>query len=105
MVPLEIEPISISFVLQLELYLTILPTMSFEEIDVEMCGYGGDSMGLTACLSPIFEFPSRKAITRVQTSPNIHNSRHSNIHISVLRDATVRWLGALVVLQVLCMLI
>jgi len=46
-----------------------------------------------------------KAITRVQTLPNIHITRYSNSHISVLRDATVRCLGVLVVLQVLCMLI
>jgi len=35
-----------------------------------------DSMGLvlqlTACRSPILEFPSRKAITRVQTSPSVN---------------------------------
>ena len=58
----------------------------------------------TAYLSPLFEFPCMKAIMRVQTSPNIHISRHSNSHSSVLRDATVRWLGVLVVLQLLCML-
>ena len=46
----------------------------------------------TACRSPIFEFPSRKAITRVQTSRNIDILRSSNGHISVVRDA-VRWLG------------
>ena len=59
----------------------------------------------TACRSPIFDVPSRKAITTVQTSPNVDISRHSNGHISVVRDATVRWLGVLVVVQVLCMLI
>jgi len=37
----------------------------------------------------LVEFPSRKDITRVQTSPNVHISRNSNGHISVLRDATV----------------
>jgi len=52
----------------------------------------------------IFEFPSRKAITRVQTSPNMDISRNSNGHILVVRDATVTWLGTLVVLHVLCML-
>jgi len=31
----------------------------------------------TACLGSIFEFPSRKAITRVQTSPNVDISRTS----------------------------
>jgi len=56
-------------------------------------------------LEPIFDFPSRKAIMRVQTSRNVDISQHSNRHISVLRDATVRWLGMLVVLQVLWMLI
>jgi len=37
----------------------------------------------------IFEFPSRKAVTRVQTSWNVDISRNSNGHISVVRDATV----------------
>jgi len=46
-----------------------------------------------------------KAIATVQSSPNIDTSRNSNGHISVVRDATVTWLGPLVVLQVLCMLI
>jgi len=56
----------------------------------------------TACLSPILEFPSRKAITRVQTSPNrpIRISPNSNGHISVLRVATVTFLGTLLVLHV-----
>jgi len=54
--------------------------------------------------SPIFEFPSRKAITGVQTSQNVNISRNSNGHVSVVRDSTVRWLGMLVVLHVLCML-
>ena len=35
----------------------------------------------TACQRPIFEFPSRKGITRVQTSRNVDISRHSNGHI------------------------
>jgi len=51
----------------------------------------------------LVEFPSRKAITRVQTSQNVDISRNSNGHISVLRDTTVTWLGVLVVLHVLCM--
>jgi len=38
----------------------------------------------------LVEFPSRKAITRVQTSSNVDISRNSNGHISVLRD---RWAG------------
>jgi len=46
-----------------------------------------------------------KAITRVQTSPNVDISRNSNGHISVLCDAIVTWLGMLVVLHVLCMLV
>ena len=58
----------------------------------------------TACRSPIFAFPSRKAIARVQTLQNVDISRNSNGHISVMREATVRWLGMLLVLQVLCML-
>jgi len=58
-----------------------------------------------ACRSPIFEFPSRKAISKVQTSPNVYISPDSNGRISVVREAAVRWLGMLVVLQVLCMLI
>jgi len=41
---------------------------------------------------------------RVQTSPNVDISGNSNGHISVIRDATVMWLGTLVVLHVLCML-
>jgi len=35
----------------------------------------------TAYRSPIFEFPSRKGITTVQTSQNVDISRHSNGHI------------------------
>ena len=42
-----------------------------------------------ACRSPIFDFPSRKAIMRVQTSSNVDISQNSNGHISVMRDATV----------------
>jgi len=64
----------------------------------------GDSMGPTACQSPIFEFPSKKAITRVQTSPNVDISRNLNGHILVVHDATVTWLGLLPVLHVLYML-
>ena len=41
---------------------------------------------------------------RVQISSNIDIWRHSNGHISVLRNATVTWLGPQVVLHVLCML-
>jgi len=52
----------------------------------------------------LVEFPSRKATTRVQTSPGVHISRNSNGHISVLRQATVTWLGMLIVLDVLCTL-
>jgi len=69
---------------------------------------GGDSMGpgrSTACLSPVFEFPSRKAIKRVETLRNVDISRNSNGHISVVREATVRWLGTLIVLHVLCILL
>ena len=54
--------------------------------------------------SPTFEFPSKKAITWVQTSRNVDISWNSNGHISVVRDATVTWLGKLLVLHVLCML-
>ena len=66
----------------------------------------GDNMrpGLQFIQSPIFEFPSRKAIMTVQTSPNVDILPNSNGHISVLRDATVTSLGTLVVLHVLCML-
>jgi len=42
---------------------------------------------------------------RVQTLPNVDISRNSNGHTLVLRDATVTWLGMLVVLRVLCVLI
>jgi len=35
----------------------------------------------TAYWRPTFEFPSRKGITRVQTSRNVDISRHSNGHI------------------------
>ena len=52
----------------------------------------------------LVEFRPRKAITRVQTSPNVDISRNSYGHISVLRNATVTWLGLQVVLHVLCML-
>ena len=65
-----------------------------------------DSMGpgLKFFGSPIFEFPSMKAIMRVQSSRNVNISRNSNGHISVVRDATVTRLGELVALHVLCML-
>jgi len=56
---------------------------------------------------PIFEFLSRKGISRVQTSRNVDISRHSNGHIfrywAMLH--TVTWLGTLVVLHILRMLI
>ena len=53
----------------------------------------------------LVEFPSRKAITGVQTSRDVEISRNSNGHISVLRNATVTRLGTLVVLHALCMLV
>jgi len=37
-------------------------------------------------LSPIFEFPFRKAITTVHTSRNVDISQNSNSHILVLRQ-------------------
>ena len=57
-----------------------------------------------ACRSPIFEFPSRKAITRVQTLSSVDTWQNSNGHISVVHDATVTRFGMGVVLHVLCML-
>jgi len=57
------------------------------------------------------QIPHRKGtfegddVTRLHTSPYIHISQNSNRHISVLCDATVTWLGTLVVLHVLYMLI
>jgi len=68
---------------------------------------GGDSMGpgLQLVGARFSNFASTKTITTVQSSPNVDISRNSNGHISVARDATVTWLGTLVVLQVLCMLI
>jgi len=53
----------------------------------------------------LVEFPSGKAITRVQTAPYVNISRYSSGRISVVRDATVTWLGTLLVLHVLYMLI
>ena len=47
------------------------------------------AMTAAPLLGFLVEFPSRKDITRVQNSPNVHISRNSNGHISVLRDATV----------------
>jgi len=44
-------------------------------------------------------------LPKVQTSWNVDISRNSTGHISVVREATVRRFGMLVVLQVLCMLI
>jgi len=46
----------------------------------------------------LVEFPSRKAITTVQTSPNVDISRNSTGHISVVRDKTDTWLDTMVVL-------
>jgi len=65
----------------------------------------GHSMGPVLQLVGARFLNSRIAITRVQTSSNVDISRNSNGHISVLRDATVTWLGKLVVLHVLSMLI
>jgi len=62
------------------------------------------SPGQRAVKRLLFCCCSRKAIARVQTSRNVDISQNSNGHISVVRDATLRWLGMLVVLQVLCML-
>ena len=68
---------------------------------------GGHSMGpgLQLVLARFLNFLYSKAITRVQTSPNVHISQNSNGHISVLRDAAVTWLGVQIVLHVLCMLL
>jgi len=70
-----------------------------------MVGYAGSPtrtvyVGVTFTRSKVkvnltgsdFEFPSTKAIRRVQTSPNVDSSRNSNGRISVVRDATVTWL-------------
>jgi len=59
----------------------------------------------TACRSPIFELPSRKAITRVQTSRNVDISRHSNGHI-FWYWVMLQWHGWVrcIVLHILCML-
>ena len=63
---------------------------------------GSDSMGpgLQLDEARFSNFLSRKAILRVQTSWNVDISGNSNGHISVVREATVRWLGMLVILQV-----
>jgi len=55
--------------------------------------------------SLIFQFPSEKAITWVQTSRNVDITWISNGHISILLEAMVTWSGTLVVLYVLRMLI
>jgi len=64
--------------------------------------------GATPTLPPfrgfLVEFPSRKAITRVQTLSIVDISRNSNGHLSVVRDAIVTWLCMLLVIHVLCML-
>ena len=52
----------------------------------------------------LVEFPSRKAIKRVQTSSSINIWWNSNGHISVVRYTTVTWLSMQVVLHVLCTL-
>jgi len=67
---------------------------------------GDDSMGpgLQLVYSPIFEFPSKKVTTRVQTSRHVDIWRNSNGCILVLRETTVTWSGKLVVLHALCML-
>jgi len=44
---------------------------------------------------------ARFSTTRVHTSPNVDISRHSNGHISAVRDTAVRWLRMLVELQIL----
>ena len=62
------------------------------------------SCAVLACWSLIFEFPSRRTITRVQTSLNVDISWNSTGHILAVRDATVIWLGTLLVLHLLCML-
>ena len=66
---------------------------------------GGDSMGPGLQLIWARFFPSRKAITRDQTSPNVHIWQNSSGHNLVLCGVTVTWLGTLVVLDVLYMLI
>jgi len=64
----------------------------------------------TACQRPIFEFPYRKGITRVQTSRNVDISLHSNgdifrYWVMLQSHGWVRWAGSprLVVLHILCM--
>ena len=58
----------------------------------------------TASPCPIFEFPSKKAITWVQTSRNVVITGISNGHVSVLLEAGVARLGSQVVLHVLCLI-
>jgi len=54
---------------------------------------------------PDFRISFYKSYYDSSKFPNDDISRHSNGYISVVRDAIARWLGTLVVLQVLCMLI
>jgi len=64
-----------------------------------------DSTGLSLQLvGARFEFPSKKAITWVQTLRNVDITRISNDYISLLLEATVTCSGVLVVLYVLRML-
>jgi len=67
---------------------------------------GGDSMGpgLQLVRARFLNFLLGK-LSRVHTSFDVDISRNSNGHISVLHEATVRWLGTLLVLHVFCMLI
>jgi len=60
---------------------------------------------LYSLIGPIFEFPSKKAITWVQTSQNADITRTSNCHISILLEDRVTQFGMLIVLHVLCMMI
>ena len=64
-----------------------------------------DTMICGLQLESDFRISFTKAITRVQTSPNVDISRNSNDRISVVRDATVTWLIVQVVLHILCMLV
>jgi len=53
---------------------------------------------------PSFQFPSKKAITWLQTCKNVDITRISNGQISILLEARVCWSGTLVVLYILCIL-
>ena len=65
---------------------------------------GGDSMGPDLQLVGV-RFSNFLLRKLSQEFKKVDISRNSNGHISVLNDATVRWLGMLVVLHALCMLI